>query len=590
MTIRRLVAYATAILFGLMIVAVAWGSMRIQQIRMGGPIQVNTQNASDLVADILPPPEYVIEPYLEVALLARDPASFPVRVERLKKLRADYDARHQYWLETHFNEALQKRITEDTHKPAMHFWGLVDGELLPAVQSGDTAAIDSAFADLTAVYEEHRKAVDVTVQEALAYQQRLKADADAQLHLTVAILCALVVAMLGLFLAFSGVLQMKVVRPIRRMAGQMRAMAEGEDVDQSADIDRNDEIGEASRALAGIVAFVAEKSARESKEQMAVQQTIVSALGVALARLRDGVLHHRVIEDFPPEYASLREDFNSAATSIQAAVGEVQNAVETLNNSAGEIDSATQDLSERTEYQAANLEETAAAMQDLTTGVEQTAAASREASETMRDAREKADENAQIVHQAIEAMGEIEDSAKAIAQITNVIDGIAFQTNLLALNAGVEAARAGDAGKGFAVVASEVRALAQRSAEAAHDIKTRISDSNQQIGNGVALVRKSGDALQTIMERVGRISGFIDRIADSASEQADGVQQVSSAVGSIDQTTQQNAAMSEECNAAARLLKSEADRLFQLVRRFQLSSSRGVADQPSASVLRARAA
>ncbi len=573
MTIRALVLWATGLLVVLMALAVGWGSMRINDIRMGGPVQTNTQYASDLIADILPPPEYVIEPYLEASLLARNPASYDLHFARLQKLRADYDGRHQYWLETHFNAALQKRITEDTHKPAMKFWGLLEGSFLPAVQSGDPVAISASFDELTAAYDEHRGAVDKTVEMALDYQQKLKSSADSQLQATITILLALVAAIFALFLSFSGMVQLRVVKPIRRMARQMRAMAEGGEITESSDSVRPDEIGEASRALTGIVEFVAYKTARENEEKMAVQQTIVSALGVAMTKLRDGALGHRITTAFPPEYESLKEDYNQAAGSVQRAMKEVSQAVDTLNNSASEIDSATQDLSERTEHQAANLEETAAAMHQLTNRVEQSAVASLEAAGAMSDARQKADENAQIVHDAIEAMGGIEESGKAIAQITNVIDGIAFQTNLLALNAGVEAARAGDAGKGFAVVANEVRALAQRSSEAASDIKKLISDSNEHIEGGVTLVRKSGDALQAIMDRVGSVAGLIEQIADSSGNQASDVQQVNSAIGSIDRMTQQNAAMGEECNAAARVLKGEANRLRQLVSRFQLGAS-----------------
>ena len=169
MTIRALVSYATAIFLVLMLVAIAIGGERINEIRMGGPIQTNTQHASDLIADILPPPEYVIEPYLEASLLARDPSSYSLHAQRLQKLRADYDARHTYWLETHFDPALQKRITQDTHEPAMKFWNTLDTEFLPAAQAGDQAKIDLAFADLTAAYEMHREKVDMTVQEALDY-------------------------------------------------------------------------------------------------------------------------------------------------------------------------------------------------------------------------------------------------------------------------------------------------------------------------------------------------------------------------------------------------------------------------------------
>lgn len=591
MTIKALVAYATAIFFGLMLAAIGIGAVRINDIRMGGPIQTNTQHASDLIADILPPPEYVIEPYLEASLLARDPSSYSLRAQRLEKLRADYDARHSYWLETHFDPALQKHITQDTHEPAMKFWSVLDSEFLPAVQTGDQARIDLAFSDLAAAYEMHRGKVDETVQLALDYQQKLKNDAENQLATTLTLLFALAGAIVALFLVFSGFIQGRVVRPIRHLGHQMRAMAQGYNVDISREARRADEIGEAARALEDIVVAVATKAESDAREKTAVQSLIVDALSVALEKLRSGVLHHRITDSFPPEYVSLRDNFNKAADSMQLAIEEVKVTVEMLNSSASEIDSATQDLSQRTEHQAANLEETAAAMQQLTGRVAEAASASRTAHGTVIDVRQRADENGETVKRAIEAMSGIEQSAHAIAQITNVIDGIAFQTNLLALNAGVEAARAGDAGKGFAVVANEVRALAQRCSDAARDIKALIQDSNAHIDGGVALVRESGEALQQIMDRVGNISGLIEMIAESANSQAEGVQQINVTIGSIDRMTQQNAAMGEECNAAARILKNESNRLRELVGRFDVGAGhKKSASQPTEAMLNRRAA
>ncbi len=570
MTIRALVSYATAIFFVLMLSAIGIGGMRINEIRMGGPIQTNTQHASDLIADILPPPEYVIEPYLEASLLARDPSSYTLRAQRLQKLRADYDSRHSYWLETHFDPALQKLVTQDTHHPAMKFWSVLDSEFLPAVRTGDQQRIDLAFADLAAAYEMHRGKVDETVRMALDYQQKLKNDAENQLATTLTMLFALAGAMVVLFLVFAGFIQGRVVSPIRRLGRQMHAMARGDSVNIGRDARRQDEIGEAARALDDIVVSVAERAARESREKAETQGMIVDALGIALENLRSGILHHRITASFPPEYVSLRDDFNKAADSMQQAMEEVTTCVNMLNTSASEIDTATQDLSQRTEHQAANLEETAAAMQQLTGRVAEAASASRTAHGTVIDVRQRADENGETVKRAIEAMSGIEESAQAIAQITNVIDGIAFQTNLLALNAGVEAARAGDAGKGFAVVANEVRALAQRCSDAARDIKALIQDSNAHIDGGVALVRASGEALQQIMDRVGNIAGLIEMIAESANSQAEGVQQINVTIGSIDRMTQQNAAMGEECNAAARILKNESDRLRDMVSRFDV--------------------
>jgi methyl-accepting chemotaxis protein len=243
-----------------------------------------------------------------------------------------------------------------------------------------------------------------------------------------------------------------------------------------------------------------------------------------------------------------------------------------INNGASDIRQASDDLSQRTEQQAASLEQTAAAMDEITSTVRETAAGASRANAVVGEARHEAEHSGEVVRRAVDAMGGIERSSAEISEIISVIDGIAFQTNLLALNAGVEAARAGDAGRGFAVVASEVRALAQRSAEAAKDVKTRILASSEQVDAGVELVSETGKALDRIIARIGEISTLVASIASSAEHQATGLQQVNTAVSEMDGVTQQNAAMVEQATAAARSLSSEADALARNVARFKLGA------------------
>ncbi|MDR6788721.1 methyl-accepting chemotaxis protein [Sphingomonas sp. BE138] len=251
----------------------------------------------------------------------------------------------------------------------------------------------------------------------------------------------------------------------------------------------------------------------------------------------------------------------------------VMRASKDINSGASDIRSASDDLSQRTEQQAASLEETAAAMEEITSTVRRTATDAAEADKIVSTARREAAASGEVVRRAVEAMSGIERSSSEISEIISVIDAIAFQTNLLALNAGVEAARAGDAGKGFAVVASEVRALAQRSADAAKDVKVKINASTEQVDLGVGLVDEAGKALQTINLRIGEISSLMAGISAAAEQQAIGLQQVNTAVGEMDNVTQQNAAMVEEATAAARSLASEADALSRQVSRFTVDAA-----------------
>jgi methyl-accepting chemotaxis protein len=241
----------------------------------------------------------------------------------------------------------------------------------------------------------------------------------------------------------------------------------------------------------------------------------------------------------------------------------------------GEIAQASDDLSRRTEQQAASLEETAAALDEITATVKKSAEGAGHARQVVASADDDAKRSAVVVHEAVQAMDGIAKSAQQISQIISVIDEIAFQTNLLALNAGVEAARAGEAGRGFAVVASEVRALAQRSAEAAKEIKALISTSTLQVDHGVKLVAETGKALERIMAQVNDINTVVAEIATGAREQATGLAEVNTAINQMDQVTQQNAAMVEQSTAASRSLSLETEKLSGLIGRFQVGSNIG---------------
>ncbi len=300
------------------------------------------------------------------------------------------------------------------------------------------------------------------------------------------------------------------------------------------------------------------------------QEIAVGATAAALAKLASGDLTYRIDGAFPKEYRRLQEDFNAAMDRLQGAMENVAGAAGAIQASAGEATSAADHLSRRTERQAASLEETAAALDEITATVKKTAGGAQEAQGMVRVARGDAETSGAVVSDAIAAMSKIEGSAKQISQIVGVIDEIAFQTNLLALNAGVEAARAGDAGKGFAVVASEVRALAQRSADAAKEIKVLISASTAQVSSGVELVGKTGEALQRIFSGVGKITDLVSEIAASAQEQAVSLAQVNTAVNEMDQMTQQNAAMVEESTAASHALAQQATELDRLMASFVL--------------------
>jgi len=310
------------------------------------------------------------------------------------------------------------------------------------------------------------------------------------------------------------------------------------------------------------------------------QKSVVENMATALAKLAQGDLSVRLSAPVSPEYQALHDDFNAAVASLGDTLRSVRMSVSTIEGGAQQLNHASDDLSRRTEQQAASLEQTAAALDEITATVRKTAEGAHEASSVVTAAKEDAEHSGDVVRQAVDAMSAIEQSSTQISQIIGVIDEIAFQTNLLALNAGVEAARAGDAGRGFAVVASEVRALAQRSADAAKEIKALIFNSTQQVASGVDLVGETGKALGRIVKQVTQINGVVTEIASSAQEQATGLNQVNTAVNQMDQVTQQNAAMVGQSTAASHALAREAEELTRLVAQFKVDAE-DAAGQPA---------
>jgi methyl-accepting chemotaxis protein len=303
------------------------------------------------------------------------------------------------------------------------------------------------------------------------------------------------------------------------------------------------------------------------------QDTMIEALRSGLAALSEGDLTVNLTGKFANQHDQLRVDFNQAITNVSDTVGTVLQKSSGIHQDVSDISSAAGDLSKRTEHQAGTLETTAAALAEITTSVSSAADGAKRAAEVVKEARTNAEKSGGVVQDAVSAMGEISESSSQISNIISVIDDIAFQTNLLALNAGVEAARAGDAGRGFAVVASEVRALAQRSSDAAREINALISASGEHVERGVNLVGNAGEALKSIVTSVGDISSHVEGIAASAQEQSTGLSEINSAINQLDQVTQQNVAMFEETSAASTALSKAANELTQAAAHFKVAKS-----------------
>lgn len=312
-------------------------------------------------------------------------------------------------------------------------------------------------------------------------------------------------------------------------------------------------------------------SARKARDEAEKQQShVVEALRVGLERLSQGDLTATIQNPFSGSYEQLRSDYNGALTTLATAMSGIARSAESIHNEARDISSTADGLSRRTETNSATLEETAAALDTLTTSVRAAASGADQADTAVSAAKTNAENSGKVVLETVSAMDQIAGSSERITSIIKVIDDIAFQTNLLALNAGVEAARAGDAGRGFAVVASEVRALAQRSSNAAREINDLIAKSATQVKTGVELVGRTGQALHQIVDSVSEISTLVSDIASSARQQSSSLAEINNSVSQLDQSTQQNAARLEETTAASETLRQNALTLVDAVSRFRV--------------------
>jgi methyl-accepting chemotaxis protein len=318
-----------------------------------------------------------------------------------------------------------------------------------------------------------------------------------------------------------------------------------------------------------------ERQRNEAARMAAATQVkqVVEALGEGLDQLAKGALGYRITSDFADEYKKVQSDFNAAIGQLQETIGAMVSSVREVSNAAGEISSSTTDLSQRTEEQAASLEETSASMEQISATVKQNAENAQQANQFALSTREVCDRGGEVVAEAVKAMSRIEESSHKISDIIGVIDEIARQTNLLALNAAVEAARAGEAGRGFAVVASEVRNLAQRSSQAAKDIKDLIVNSSSQVQEGVELVSRAGTSLNEILSSIKKVADIVSDIAAASAEQATGLEQVNKALSQMDEVTQQNSALVEENAATAKTLEHQAGAMNERVAFFQIAGA-----------------
>ena len=477
-------------------------------VKVNGDLYAKIVQKKDLIADVLPPPNFVVETHMVALQLleseGNDPAEFNKLTERLKVLKAEYETRHNYWVDQQLAPELKDAFINKAHAPVMGYYKLVQDDLVGAIKAKDMESARVAFSKANLAFIQHREAIDQVVKMATQLATDTEAQAAQTINWSNILLLAMFVVVLALCLTVALTISNGIVKTLSETVQVAQKFAQGDLTVHINDMGKS-ELGQLNLALRNM------------------QQSLVNL------------------------------------------VRNIQSGSQQVANASAEIASGNHDLSSRTESQASSLEETASSMEELGATVRQNADNARTANQLAQSASSVAVRGGEVVAQVVDTMKGINDSSRKISDIISVIDGIAFQTNILALNAAVEAARAGEQGRGFAVVAGEVRSLAQRSAEAAKEIKTLISASVDRVELGSKLVDEAGNTMQEVVASIRRVTDIMGEISAASTEQSMGVSQVGEAVTQMDQVTQQNAALVEEMAAAASSLKTQAEELLNTV-------------------------
>jgi len=489
----------------------------LNQLRVNGPLYQRIALSKDLVADILPPPKFIIESML-VCLQIRDSEQadeINKLAAKLSSLKKDYLDRHEFWRAAGLDAGLNQALLEQAHLPALEVYRLAETELIPATLSQNQTQLKAAIQKIQQSFTQHRNAIDQAVK--LANERIANDELNAQGIIQSAswqLVGFLLLAMCG-GLIIAWVITQSIVRPLHAAVSIAKTVAAG-DLTAEIEVQGSDETSQLLMSL---------------------------------------------------------KEMNQSLVTI---VAQVRSSTDAIEDASGQIAAGNLDLSERTESQAHALGITASSMEEITSTVKQNADNAQQASQLAKQASEVASKGGQVVDEVVKTMGTINASSQQIVDIISVIDSIAFQTNILALNAAVEAARAGEQGRGFAVVASEVRNLAQRSAAAAKEIKVLINQSVANVNRGSELVDHAGHTMTDLLGRVDKVTHLIAEIADASGEQTKGLEQANSSLVQIDQTTQQNAALVEEASAAAASLNQQSRQLSKLVSVFKISHQQSV--------------
>ena len=547
---RAIFAFGALTVVGLVAVIFA-SNYALSELKVGGPLYSKIKLGNDLIADILPPPEYIIEAYLEATLARQDPSTVAARRDRLLQLKKDYDERHQFWIKSDLEPVNKSRLVEKSHKEVQRFWTVVEQSFLPALAKADTAQAAKSYAEIAAAYTAHRAVIDEIVKKANDDNAAAEAEATSRVQWFTIVLwsiSAFVFLVVGAGIA--GVAT-GVIRPITRMTGAMQRLANGELDSEIPSLGRKDEVGAMASALQVFKENALRVQAMEAAHAIAAKQ--------AEADRKAGML--QVADGFEQAVGRIIKTVSSASSDIEAAAGSLTKTAETTQ----ELSATVAVVSEQS---SSNVRSAAAASEEMASSV-------AEISRQVQRSQEIAQAAVTQAEQTNVRIAELSQSASRIGEVIKMITAVAEQTNLLALNATIEAARAGDAGRGFAVVASEVKALSAQTAKATEEIAAQVTQMQSATEHSVSAIKDIGATIAQISEISTAIAAAVDQqgastqeIARNVQQAAQGATQVTGRIADVNRGASDTGAAAGQVHGLAVSLLAESNHLSTEVENF----------------------